>query len=155
MLPAREEKGLVFDDRAAHAKSVLVLDVGRWLVLHTRRYLRLLEEEIIRVQNLVAEILMRFAMERVSTRLGAQVDHAASELAPLRSQVVVLNLELADRVLGWNDDRQINVADVQRLAVQVFGAFVRKRTADLIIAPAKWVLPDRRAARMHGQRSRP
>ena len=89
---------------------------------------------------------MRLAMERVGTGLGAQIDHATGELAPVGPEIVVLNLEFSDRVLRRNDDGQIYVADVKRLAVEVFGTLVPKRTTDLVVTPAKWVLPHRRAA---------
>src|SRR5438445_10512363 len=83
---------------------------------------------------------MRLAMERVGTGLGAQIDHATGELAPVGPEIVVLNLEFSDRVLRRNDDGQIYVADVKRLAVEVFGTLVPKRTTDLVITPAKCVL---------------
>ncbi len=43
------------------------------------------------------------------------------------------------------DDGKIDVADVQRLAVEVFGALIGERSTDLIVAPAKGVLADWRS----------
>src|SRR5277367_5897197 len=79
--------------------------------------------------------------------LGAEVDDAAGKLAPFRANVVVLDFKFADRILNRNDDRQIDVADVQRLSIQVFRALVGEGTAHLIVSPAEWVLADWSAAR--------
>ena len=57
----------------------------------------LLEEILVRVQNLVAEKLISFAVEGVGARFRAEVHDATGELPALRSQVVVLDLEFADR----------------------------------------------------------
>ncbi len=86
-------------------------------------------------------------MEGVGPGLGAQVYHAARELAPIRAKVVVLNLEFANRILCRNEDGQIDVADVKGLTVEVFCALIRERTAYLVIAPAKGVLAHRCATR--------
>src|SRR4029077_3145515 len=81
-------------------------------------------------------------MPNVGTRLCAEVDDSARELAPLRTQVVVLHLEFADGILRWYKERQVNVADVQRLTIKVFHALVGERAANLIVAGVKRVLAD-------------
>ena len=104
-------------------------------------------EILVRVQNLVAEKLVSLAVEAVGTRFRAEVHDAAGELAELRSQVVVLDLEFADRILSRNNDGEIDVADVERLAVEVLRALIAERASYLVIAPAKRILADGSAAR--------
>src|SRR5207237_10168718 len=102
--------------------------------------------DVFRLQYLIARQCLALAMGRVSTGLGAQIHHATGEPAAVGAEIVVLNLEFSDPVLRRNDDGQIYVSDVKRLAVEVFGTLVPKRTTDLVVTPAKWVLPHRRAA---------
>src|SRR5580658_2563345 len=115
------------------------------LVLHIRRIC--VREKGPGIQHFVAKIFIRFAMIIVTAALGAEVDDTARELAPFRADVVVLDLKFTDRILNRNDDRQIDVADVQRLAIQIFRALVGEGTAHLIGSPAEWVLTDWGAAR--------
>ena len=86
-------------------------------------------------------------MPLVGARLRAEVDDAAGELAPFRTHVVVLHLEFADGILRWYKQRQVDVADVQWLAIKVFRALIGERSADLIVARSKGFLPTVRTLR--------
>ena len=68
--------------------------------------------------------------------LGAQVHDAASKFAPFRSQVVVLHFEFGNRVLVGNQDRQVDIADVDGLAVNILDALVAERAANLVSCPS-------------------
>ena len=60
---------------------------------------------------------MDFAVDLVSPGFRAQVGHAAGELAPFGTQIVGLHLKFLNRILSRNDEWQVDVSDVQRLAV--------------------------------------
>src|SRR4029077_18075285 len=99
------------DHRSAGVNPELVLDPWRpWTP-------RSVEKKIVGVKDFVAKILVRFAMHRPGPGLGAKVGHPARKLAPFRSQIAGLNFELLNRILRGNQHRQIDVTDVQRLAV--------------------------------------
>src|SRR5208282_21093 len=85
-------------------------------------------------------------MPTVGAGLRAQVYDAAGKLSPFGALIVVLDFVLSNRILRRNDDRQVDVADIQRLTVKVFCALVGERTTDLIVAPAERVLSHRRSA---------
>src|SRR5207245_11787542 len=82
------------------------------------------------------------AMPSIGAGLCAEIDDTAGELAPLGAQIVVLDLEFRNRVLRGNHKRQVDVADVERLAIQVLGAFVRERPSNLVIGKVERVLAD-------------
>ncbi len=86
-------------------------------------------------------------MQAVASGLRAEVDDAAGEFAPVRAQVAGLDLEFLDRVLGRNHHGKVDVADIERLPVQVFRAFIAERTVHLKVAPAERIDSDGRAAR--------
>src|SRR5271154_6556668 len=79
-------------------------------------------------------------MKLVCARFGAQVHHATGKLAPLSTQVVVLNFELTDRILGRNNNGEIDIADVEGLTIQILRTLICKRPTNLVIAPTKRVL---------------
>src|SRR5258705_5244454 len=85
-------------------------------------------------------------MRAIGARLSAQVHDAARELPPFGALVVRLDFVLADGILSRNDDRQVNVADIQRLTIEIFGSLVRERTTDLVVAPTEGVLAHRGGA---------
>src|SRR5207244_9797522 len=62
----------------------------------------------------------------ISGRIGAQVNDSPGELAPIRPEIVVLDFKFPNRILGRKNERQVDVADIERLAVQIFRALVRK-----------------------------
>src|SRR4029077_6960106 len=96
---------------------------------------------------LVAEVFISRTVPTVCTRLCAQVHNAARELAPLGTLIVRLDFVLADGILGWDDDGQVDVADVQRLPVKIFRSLIGEGSSDLVVAPTERVLPHRRTAR--------
>jgi hypothetical protein len=143
LLPIYKEESLVLNDRATKVKSILILHVRWWGIRQAAREFRLLEKIFVGIQRLVPKEFISFAVELVRSGLRAEVHHRAGKLAPLSAEVVVLDFELADRILDGNDHRQVDVTDVQRLAVKILGALIGERTSNLIIAPAEGVLPRR------------
>src|SRR5882672_2433462 len=90
---------------------------------------------------------MSLTVELIAPGFCAQVDDSTCELPPVRTQIVVLDFEFSNRILRRNHNRQVDVADIQGLAVQILSALIRERPADLIVAPTERVLAHRRAAR--------
>lgn len=84
-------------------------------------------------------------MPLVSSRFSAHVNDAASKLTPFGTQVVVLNFKFRNRVLGRNNEWQVDIPGIKRLSVQIDGALIGKRTANLIICEIKGILADNRA----------
>jgi len=76
---------LVLDQRSARRCAKLVLRKRRRSVLGAARDLRRLEKILIRIEDLVAQVFVGFAVDPVGTGLRAQVNHATGELAPFRS----------------------------------------------------------------------
>ena len=74
-----------------------------------------------------------------------QIDDTARELAPFRSKIVVLDLKLRYRILRRDHQRQVDVANVEWLAIQIFRTLVGERSSDLIIGEVKRVLANDRA----------
>ncbi len=75
---------------AARVCAELVLREGRPLLPG------LIQEEIVGIQHLVAQVFVRFPVQAVAARFRAQVNDAARKLAPIRSQVTGLHFELLD-----------------------------------------------------------
>src|SRR5258708_10537918 len=96
------------------------------------------------VRNFVAKVLVRSTVPFVASRSGAEVDDTAGEFAPLRTHIVVLDLKFPNRILGRNDERQVDIADIERLAVQIFRALVPKGPAHLQLTKVEGVLADSR-----------
>src|ERR1700730_7618027 len=105
------------------------------------------QEKIVCIENFVAEIFVRSPVQTIRTGLGAQVDHTAREFSPIGPQVTRLHFELLNRVLSGNHHRQVNVANVERLTIEVLRALISKRTIHLIVAPTKGVYAHRSACR--------
>ena len=112
-----ENKGPVLDNRSAPSGAKLVLHERDRRVRCASLNLRGLVKELIRIQILIPQVFIAFAMPGVGSGLRAHVDDAASKLAPLWAKIVVRHLELRNRVLGGNQERQVDVADVQGLTV--------------------------------------
>ena len=91
-LDVAEEERFALDDRAAEVAAEVVL-----LVIRLRRALTD-REEIIRVEFVVAQELVRGSVQRVRTRLRGDADGGARRLAELRRVRARDDLELADRI---------------------------------------------------------
>ena len=128
---------MVLDDRTTEVPTVLILNIGG-----IRRV-----EKRPRIEDLVPQILVCLAVIVVRSALRAEVDDASGKLSPFRPQVVVLHLKFRDRVHVRNQNWQVDISDVYRLAVNIFCALVTKRAAHLVVAPAEWVLAHLRAPR--------
>src|SRR5580692_3761847 len=86
-------------------------------------------------------------MPAICTGLRTQVDYAAGELAPLSTQVTVLDFEFTDGILRRNDNREIDVSDIEGLTIKVLRSLICERTSDLVVAPTERVLTDGRTTR--------
>src|SRR5262249_35922657 len=137
--PAEKGEKLVSNRSTAYGCSILILGE------RCARDPSLIGEKLVGVQNFVAEELVGRTVPFVGSRLGAQVNDATGEFAPVRTQVVVLDLKFGNRILCRKDERQINIADIKRLAVEILCALVRKGAANLKISEVEWVLADGRA----------
>ena len=91
---AEKNESLVFENRSANSGAKLVLRKGHWLVRFAGGKFGLFVKELVGIQNFISQVFIAFAMPGVGSGLGAHVDDAAGELAPLGAEVVVLNLEL-------------------------------------------------------------
>ena len=100
--------------------------IGSKLVLHPGRpgLASGVQEKVVGVENFVAKIFVRFAMYRARAGLGAQINDAAGKPTPLRTQIAGLHLEFLDGILSRDQDRQVDVANIQRLPIEVLGTFV-------------------------------
>src|SRR6266550_9552531 len=137
--PTEKKEKLLFDRSAAQGSSVLIL--GEWRARDPGS----IGKKLVRVQHFVAKVLVRNAMPFIASCLSTQVDDAPGELAPLRPQIVVLDFKFPNRILGRNDERQVDIADIERLAVQILRALVPKGAAHLKISEVEGVLADGRA----------
>src|ERR1700686_2419732 len=108
-----------YPQRSAGVCAELILrETSRFIGESVSQFVGLVEW-VVGVQNFVAQILIGFSVETIGARLRAEVQYAAGKFAPVRTRVAGLYLELLDRILGWNDDRQIDVADIQRLPIEI------------------------------------
>ncbi len=114
------------------------------LILHPRRarFPCGVQKKIIRIEDAVAQVFVSFPVKVVRPTFRAQVGHSSGETSPFRSQVAGLNFELLDGILGGNQHRQVDIADIQWLAVEIFGTLISKGTAYLVIAPPERIHAD-------------
>ena len=128
------------DQRPTRVGAELILREGRPLLPG------LVQEEIVCIQHLVAQVFIRLPVQPVAARFRAQVDDAARKLTPIRSEIAGLHFELLNGILRWNQNRQVDVANIERLTVEVFGALIAEGSVYLVVSPAKGVYADGRAA---------
>src|ERR1700723_3645954 len=95
-------------------------------------------------------------MKIVGAALGAKVENASGDFAPVRANIICLYFEFSDGVLRRNQDGQVDISDIERLTIEVFGALIGKSAADLEVAPCKRILTSRSLTRLslhnHGWR---
>ena len=142
---AEEEKGLVLSvvkARKFHGSP----DVKTKLILV--EWPPIGREEITGVQTGIAQVFVGGAVKLVGARLGGEIDYAARETAPLRVQVIRLNLEFLKRVLGGNQAELVDVTVVQRHAVEILRALVGDGTSNLVVAVVEGILPHGVALRL-------
>ena len=137
--PTEKAEKLVFDRSATEGGSELILS-ERWALNPG-----LIGKKFVRVQNFVAQEFVRGTVPLVGSRFGAEVDDPPGELAPVRPKIVVLDLKFRNRILGRKNERQIDIADIEWLPVQILGALVRKGAANLKISEVERVLAHGRA----------
>src|SRR5258708_1084668 len=76
-------------------------------------------------------------MKEIRPSFCRKVNYPSGEPAPLRSQVAGLHFELLNRVLCRDQHWQVDVADVERLAVEILGTLISERATHLIISPTE------------------
>jgi hypothetical protein len=92
------------------------------------RYPGVIRKPVIGVEDFIADVLICLTVVGVTSALSAQVENSACNLAPLWANIIGLNFEFSDRILRWDQNRQVDVTDIERLAVQVLlSALIRKR----------------------------
>ena len=133
-------------------------DLRPKLILHPRwcGVTRSLQEVIVRVKNLIAKILVNFAVQRTRASFRTEVGDTTGEFAPLRTQVAGLNSEFLNRILYGNENRQVDIPDVQWLTVEVLCALIAKRSVDLVVSPTERIHSNRGSggtALRHNRRS--
>ena len=106
-----------------------------------------IQKKIVGIEDSIAQILIRLPVDKLRAALRAQVDDSAGKTTPLRRQVAGMDLELLNRVLDWNQNRQVDVGDVERLAVQILGALIAEGATYLIVAPSEGVDANRSSGR--------
>lgn len=128
--PSQEKKKeqLLARDRPADRRAVLVLSEGR------RGHVPTIVEEGIRVQYLVADVLIGAAVKAVGTGSGGHIHDAAGEAAELGADRVAVHAELADRVLHGHQRRTVDVTGIERHAVEVKSALVGHTSTDLVVS---------------------
>ncbi len=116
------------------------------LVLHPLRpsFSGRIQEIVVGVEYTIPQILIDLTVQPARSSLRREIDYSTSEPTPLRAQVTGLYLEFLNRVLCRNQHWQVDVANVQRLAVEIFGTLISERSIHLVISPAKWIDSDRR-----------
>jgi len=92
-----QEVRLVHDDRTADGEAVLVLAKGG--LRRPGRVVRLLFEQVHRVERLVAKELERLTAEEIGTAFGDDGDDAAGGAAKLGRRLTDVDAELADSTL--------------------------------------------------------
>src|SRR5664280_1253701 len=121
------------EDRSAEVGAELVLRksaTGLSLVV---------QEIVVGVQELVTEIFPATAVNGVGSGLGAELDGAAGEMAVIGGEIVGVNLEFTEGILGGNERGEVDVGGVNRRAVDKCGALVGHAAADLVVAPSEGV----------------
>src|ERR1700733_7747420 len=132
-LVAGEEEQLVLNDRSSPIGPKLVLREGR-----TRDTGRI-REKVVRVQHLVSKEFICRTMESVGTRLCGQIDHSTGKPPILRTQVVGLNLELFDGILGRHYSHHVQIRPVRWHAIDEDLALASLAAADLKIPRGKGI----------------
>src|SRR5437899_3029397 len=100
------------------------------------------QKKVIRVEDAIAEIFIRLTMKIVGRAFGTKIRHATSKSAPFRTKITGLHFEFLNGILSRNQHGQVDVSNVERLAIEVLGALVSERAAHLIIAPAERIHSD-------------
>ena len=125
-------------------------DIAAELVLMPRSSVNPLGvvKEIVGVQHVVAQVFISGAVKLIAAGFRGEVDDAAGKTAPLRVQVIRLHLEFLKRILGGNQAELIDVAVVQRHAVEVFRALIGDGATNLVVGVIERILPHRSALGM-------
>src|ERR1039457_4389998 len=101
------------EDRAAEVEAKLVLREGAAGVAGV------VAPVVVCVEDLVAEVLPKGSVGSVGAGLGAELNGAAGEMAVVGSEVVGIDLELTEGVLGGNERGEVAIDGVDRSAVNV------------------------------------
>jgi hypothetical protein len=103
------------------------------------RFPNRIQEIVIGVENAIPQVLVYLAVKIIRTTLCCEIHYSTREAPPLRAEIAGLHLEFLDRILRRNQHGQVDVADVQGLAVEILGTLISKGAIDLVVSPAKWI----------------
>src|SRR5579859_4859777 len=140
-LVSAEEEQLVVNDRPSPVDAKLILGKGRTL------YAISVVEEIVCVQHLVANELVKRTVVLVRARFGREVDNSAGKPAIFRTQVVGLDFEFLDGVLRWNHGYNVQIRAVRGYPVNQNLALTSHPPAHLEISQRERIGAHRAARR--------
>ena len=135
-----ENERPVLDDRSTNCAAELILHEWHRRVRCAGIEFLNLVEKLVGIQSLIPQIFVPFSVPGVGSGLGAHIDDAAGKLAPLGAKIVVLHLELRNRVLGRYQKWQVDVADIQGLTIQILRALIGEGAADLVVGKVEGIL---------------
>ena len=99
ILPAGEEKQLVFDDRSADLAAETIVIEGRIEGLHPLAYLRQGGLRINRIHIAVLEIFVEPAVPLVGAALDGLVELATGRVAELGRELILQDRKVVDRIV--------------------------------------------------------
>src|SRR5579859_2180041 len=134
-LEAEEEKRLVLLYGAADCPSKLILNERR-----ARKVVKI-REIVVRIEYLVAQILVGCAVKCVGTRFGGDINHATRVVTILRGNIVSLDAELLHHILRWNVGVEIVCRAIGGNTVHVELALVSETATNGVISEADRVRP--------------
>src|SRR5690348_12057318 len=134
-LETEEEECLVLLYRAAECPSKLILNEWR-----ARKVVKI-REIVVRIEYLVAQILVGCTMKCVGSRLGGDINHASRVIAILGGNIVGLDAELLHHILRWNVGVEIVCRAIGGNTVHIELALVSETATNGVISEADGVRP--------------
>ena len=135
---AAKEEQLVFFDRTADGSAELVLNQDRPFQV------RLIGEEVVGIEDRVAQKIKSGAMKSIGSALGHHGDDAVGRAAKFRSDRASFDAELLDGVLRGDIGNRVDIAVIDGSAVDEFCTGVGDAAGNLII-------PGREAVAVHSR----
>src|SRR5215813_4909107 len=122
-LVVAEEEQLVLDDRPANRASEHVPTQLRCCNHPIRSPYSQTVLPLIRVEDVVAEVLEGVAMERIRARLDRRVDDAALVVSEFRGRILSNQIEFLNRIRRWSQAQAVfgNLVVVQSIEQEVIG----------------------------------
>ena len=134
-LETKEKECFVFYYGSAEGPTKLILDQR-----HTSKT-GFIGKVIIRIQNLIAQILVSGAVKSVGSRFGGEVNHPSRVVTILSGDVVGDDTELLHGILRGNERVEIAGRCVGGDTIDVEGALVPEASADRVVSKTNGVSP--------------